>query len=429
MTSDHLVELLHELDAPQHRYTQLSNYFEGNSPLSYLSADAKAALAKFDRMSSNLCRTAVVSLVERLRLAGFTPPDAWDLFLASNLDQLSAVAHRDALVYGTGYIFCWTDQRGRPRATVESPRQVAVQRDPVTSDVVAAVKRVRTKTTTESWLYLPDRIEHWRAQTPGAATAGFTLVKVVDNPLDVVPLVPLGLDDTSILVDLLPIQDSLNKLLLDMMVASEYTGRPRRWATGVELIEKPLLDEDGEPVIEAGEPVLETVNPYPEANRMFLAENAQAHFGQLPAADLAGFEAGVRIIISQAMMTSGLPAHYVGALQDSVTSADALRAAEAALVSRAEAKQLAFGTGWENVAKILLAIRDGAHPNDIDARVTWAPADTRSQAQEADAAQKLYAAGLLSRTTTLRKLGFTDDEIAEELRLSTTENPNKRTQA
>ncbi|MGV9482550.1 hypothetical protein ACWDNR_24455, partial [Gordonia aichiensis] len=33
--------------------------------------------------------------------------------------------------------------------------------------------------------------------------------------------------------------DSLNKILVDMMTTSEFVGRPRRWATGIELEEDP----------------------------------------------------------------------------------------------------------------------------------------------------------------------------------------------
>lgn len=426
MTSDLLVELLQELDGPQHRYTQLENYFQGNSPLSYLSAEAKAALAKFDRMSSNLCRTAVLSLGERLRLSGFDGDDrAWPLFLASELDQLSAGAHQRALLWATCPILVWADSQGRPRATVESPRQMIAQHDPVTRDITAAVKRVRTKTTTEAWVYLPNEVQHHRAQTPGAATAGFDLVESIPNPLGVVPVAELGNEcEDSVITDLIPLQDLTSKLLLDLAVTSEYAGRPRRWATGIELVEKPMTDDDGNPILDAGEPVMETVNPFPEANRMMVSENEGAKIGQLAATDLAGFEAGIRVAISQAMMVSGLPAHYVGLLQDAVTSADALRAAEAALVARAEAKQRSYGTGWERTGNLLLAVATGTNPDAHNVRVKWAPADTRSQAQEADAAVKLYQAGVLSRRAVLRTLGLTEDEIAAELAEPTQENPN-----
>ena len=42
--------------------------------------------------------------------------------------------------------------------------------------------------------------------------------------------------------DLKPLVDALNKSLADMTVTSEYVGRPRRWATGIELTEEPVLD-------------------------------------------------------------------------------------------------------------------------------------------------------------------------------------------
>jgi hypothetical protein len=421
---DRLVELLGQLDAPLHRYGYLQNYFDGNSPLSYLPTDAKAALAKFDRVSSNLCRTAVLSIGERLRLAGFDGhPDAWPLAVESNLDQRSSAAHQRALLFSTCPILVWADGLGRIRATVEDPRALSVQRDPVTGEVLAGVKRVHTSKTTEAWAYLPDEVQHWRADSPSAAWAGFRLLKRTPNPVGVVPIATLGSeDDQSVIADLIDLQNMLNKLLLDAMVASEYAGRPRRHAAGIELVEVPVLDDDGN---ETGDTVTE--NPFPEFNRMMISENENAKFGQLPAADLGGFEAGVRVVIAQAMMVSGLPAHYVGLLQDSVTSADALRAAESALVARVEQKQRTYGLGWERVAQLLVGMSTGTHPDEIDVRVKWSPADTRSQAQEADSAQKLFAAGILSRRTTLKRLGFTDDEIAAELRNLATETTHPST--
>ncbi|NKZ13659.1 phage portal protein [Mycolicibacterium septicum DSM 44393] len=414
--TDDLIELLQALDAPQYRYRVLDNYFNGNSPLSFLSPEAKVALRNFDQLSSNLCRTAVVSLQERLRLSGVEGTDAWSLFEYSDLDQLAAQVHRDALLYGVGYVLVWTDSNGKPRATVESPKQVIAQRDPVTRDVVKAVKRVRTKTTTEAWVYYPDRVEHWRSNSPSSGNAGYALVETVPHTLGVVPVVPIG-DDSSAIDDLLSLQDGINKLLTDMLIASEYAGRPRRYATGIELVEKPVTDDQGQPVIDpdTGEVVTEAVNPFPESNRMMVSEAAESKFGALPAADLKTFESGIRVLISQAMMVSGLPAHYVGLLQESVTSADALRAAEAALVARAEARQRIYGVGWEAVARLLVAIRDGVDPDSVIARVVWSPADTRSQAQEADYAVKLYSAGILSRKGVLKRLGLTADEVEEEL--------------
>jgi hypothetical protein len=52
-----------------------------------------------------------------------------------------------------------------------------------------------------------------------------------------------------------------------------------------------------------------------------------------------------------------------------------------------------------------------ATPEQIDVRVQWAGAATRSVVQEADAVVKRHQAGLLPATYALKKLGYPDDEI------------------
>lgn len=427
-----LVELLGALEAPQHRYSELELYYEGKQPLAFLSADARAALDnRFGRMVSNIPRLAVNSLAERLRITGFTDADVWDDWLRNDLDQLATVAHREALLYGSSFVIVWADVQGRPQVSVESARQVQVKRDPGSREVLAAVKRWRTATQTFAVLYLPDRIQHWRANTTGTATPAFELIETLDNPLGVVPVVELkNIDRLPILAstspdmfdhglseidDLKPLVDGLAKILSDMMVTSEYVGRPRRWATGIELVERPVLDTDGNPVVEGGEPVMRTENPIPEGNRAMVSENDAAHFGQLPAADLRGYETAVNVLLGQIMAVSALPAHYVGIFTDNPASADALRASEAGITARAEARQSVFGRAWEQVARLIVAIRDHIEVAEVRARAQWADASTRSTAQEADAVTKLVGAGILSVPGALRRLGFTEEEIAREM--------------
>ncbi|MGD9621247.1 MAG: phage portal protein [Mycolicibacterium sp.] len=418
-----LIELLQKLDGNAHKYHELNLYSRGMQPLAFLSPESKAALSnRFGRIASNIPRLAVTSLAERLRVSGFTGADVWPDWIANDLDQLSGVAHREAFVLGQAFVIVWGSETG-PRATVESAEQVAVKRSPITRQIVAAVKRVRTKTTTEAWLYLPEAILHYQANSPGASTAGFKLIESIANPLGVVPVVALtntdrllDLDGISEIEDLKPVVDGLCKTLADLAVAEEYTARPRRWATGIELVEKPVLDADGNPMLdEHDQPLMAAVNPIPEGNRAMISENDAAKFGQLDGANLAGYEAAVRIWLGQIMAVSALPSHFLGILTDQPSSADALRASEASLTARAEARQLTFGRSWEQVARLIVAVRDGVMPEAVPVRVVWADASTRSVAQESDAAVKLFAAGVLSRETTLARLGFTADEIEAEM--------------
>jgi len=434
--TDLLTTLLQRLDEPLGRYGELDAYYRGEQPLSFLSPEAKLALGtRFGRMASNIPRLAVGSLAERLRITGFQragQPSAelWADWIGNDLDQEAGVAHREALTLGTCYVIVWADNAGAPKVSIESARQVSCVRDPGTRRITAALKRWETPTSTEAVLYEAGRVTRLRSDNPGATTTGFRTVEVLRNPFGRPPVVALRnsdrlLDDgVSEISDLVPLVDGLNKSLSDMLVSSEYAGRPRRFASGIELVEEPVLDDLGMPT---GETV--TVNPFPEGNRMMVSEEPGSRFGSLPSADLAGYEASVRVLLGQIMAVSALPAHYIGALTDQPASADSLRAAEASLTARAEARQATFGRAWEDVGKLMVAARHGTDPDTEAIRVSWADAGTRSIAQEADAVVKLYGAGLLPASYALARIGYSADDIQriEAIRARETTPTTERT--
>ncbi|WP_419185614.1 phage portal protein [Mycobacteroides abscessus] len=415
MMNDTLGQLLSVLDAKQAQITEWDKYYEGKQPLAYLSPEAKTALgSRFGRMASNIPRLAVASLAERLRVTGFTGDEAeqvWAAWLRCDLDQLSAVAHREALALGRSHAIVWADRRGKARVTIESARQVAVYIDPGSRDTLAAVKRWETLTPagvpdrTFAVLYEPDRITRYVGKSTSATA--FEVAEVIDNPLGVVPVVSLRNSDRildegcSEIEDLKPLVDGLNKTLADLLVGSEYYARPRRWATGLELEEIPVLDDEGN---ETGE--TESVNPIPDSSRVMINEDPAGKFGSLPAADLAAYEAAVRVLTSQIGAVSALPAHYLGVLTNQPASADALRAAEASLTARAEAKMAMFGRAHEEIGRLILAVENQRDPDEYQVRVRWADPATRSVAQEADAKVKLHAEGILTTEEVRADLGI-----------------------
>ena len=352
-----LTSLLQRLDEPAARYHELDLYYRGEQPSrswrrrrKLLSANGSAGWRPTFPASPSPRSPSGFGLPG----SPVTPPTCGRIGSATTWTRLSGVAHREALLLGDSFVIVWADTFGRPKVTVESAKQVTVQLDPGTRQVTAAVKRWETKTTTDAVLYEPDLITRYRANQTGATTQGYNTVEQLANPLGVVPVVALRNSDrilnhrgVSEIEDLKPLVDGLNKVLADMMVTSEYVGRPRRWATGIELTEEPVLDADGNMTIDAdGNPVTVEVNPIPEGNRAMISESDQARFGQLEAANLAGYEASVRVLLAQIMAVSTLPGHYVGILTDNPASADALRAAEASLTTRAEARQATFGRAW-----------------------------------------------------------------------------------
>lgn len=416
--NDLLNGLIQKIDTDAEKYSRLDAYYRGNSPLSFLSPEAREALGqRFGTMGSNLCRLAVTSLAERLRVTGFTldgaPADGlWADWIRNDLDQVAGTAHREALILGSAFVIVWADAQGKPSISVESARQVAVIRDPGTRKIVAGVKRWETKTTTEAVLYEADKITRYRANHLGAVGSAMAVVETLENPLGIPPIVELKNSDrlldggVSELTDMLPLQDALNKLLTDMLVGSEYYARPRRWASGVELEETEEVDSEGNLT---GEVVVD--NPYSDGNRMMVSEDPASKFGQLPAADLASYKSAILVVVEQMQAVAGLPAHYVGITSNSPPSADGLRAAEASLTARAEQRQQVFGRAWEEVAKLAHAVSTGLDPEQASVRVTWADPATRSLAQEADAVVKLFQTGLLPASYALARLGYSDDEV------------------
>ncbi|GCA97170.1 phage portal protein [Mycolicibacterium sp. NCC-Tsukiji] len=412
--------LFQAIDMPAASYERLDRYYEGCSPLSYLAPEAVAALGdRLRRISVNVPKVLVDSIAERLRVTAIAGADVWDDWQRLDLDQLSDMTHREALILGTSYLTVWAGVDGRPQVSVESARQMSMLVDPGSREPIAAAKRWNTATTTEAVIYRPDRIERLRANSSGATTAGFELVGVIDNPLGVLPVVQFSnmsrIVDNSLLwndarifrilgrsemADVIDLTDAVTKLLTDMMVASEVTARPRRWSTGVELTE----DADGN-----------VISPFTETMKMLIAESDAAKFGQLPGADLAGYENAIGVLMRMISAVSGLPEHLLGIGGDNPTSADSIRASEAALTAKAEARQQMFGRSHEQVARLIVAVRDGVAPDSVQPRVQWADAATRSTAQEADATVKLFQAGLLSREYALAKLGYSADDIAANI--------------
>ncbi|KAB1947662.1 phage portal protein [Brevibacterium linens] len=412
-SKNELTEILQKIDEREPERSRLVRYYEGKQPLTFLSPEAIENLGnRLSTVSVNVPRLVVETIAERLRVTGFTKPEVWGSWLGNDMDTLSSVVHREALLLGEAYVIVWADSAGRPLVSVESATQMAVTTDPGTRAITSAVKRWSTKDATHAVWYGPDQIVRYKARSVGATTTGFEVVETIDNPLGRVPVVVfrnggrLLTRGVSEMLDVLPLTDALVKLTTDLLTASETAARPRRWATGIE----PVRPDDE--TIEDEEPDEDLVNPYGETDKMMIAEPPDAKFGQLPAADLVGYENAVSIIMREISAVSGLPDHMLGLAGSNPTSADSIRASEATLTAKAEARQGNFGRSWRQVAQLILAVESGADPALFDVGVKWADPSTRSAAQEADAVTKLAQAGILPASIALERLGYDSDEIA-----------------
>src|SRR5207248_563485 len=115
-------------------------------------------------------------------------------------------------------------------------------------------------------------------------------------------------------------------------------------ATGLIPREEIVTDDDGNPVLDGdGFPVKRLVSPVADSTyKMAIAENHEAKFGAFESANMSGFESAMRIVMSHIGAVSSLPPAYLSVYDAQPTSADAIRAQEASLVARCEAKAAIF---------------------------------------------------------------------------------------
>ncbi len=427
LTTDPLLDrvngLARKIEAADRRLHYLDRYYEGTQPLSFLAPEVKAQVG--DRLTSlviNWPRAIVDSVQRRCTVEGFrlgaggtADDDLWQLWTGSDMPMWSRMNHVDTLVHARSFVSVWADDAGLPLIAVESAHQVAVDYVPGTSRVAVALKRYADGDRVRAELYLPREVRRYsaRSQAPGMPTlAGeprWLLDEVLPNPLGVVPVVPLvnrprvlNLDGESELVDVIPLADAVNKLATDMMVSSEFHAMPRRYATGIDIPTGPDRER-----------LQAEVSAYWDnaTKGKTLLAGKNVDLGQFPEASLSNFTEAIQMLTAQIAAIAGLPPHYLGVNTDNPASADAIRSAESTLVQRAREKHETWGAAYKRVMQIAVAVSEGRPFVEV-ARQTatletiWRDPETRTKAQDADAAVKLHAEGIIDDVEAQEQVGL-----------------------
>lgn len=438
------------LDRRSDRIQLYEDYYNGKHRLRFTTLKMRETFGtQFGAFASNYCRLVVDAVDERLRVQGFLvlddddddtlsaeaqaaeeaaeTPDveaeeeesetigddlAWDIWRRNDLEEKSRTAHVEALVNEEAYIIVWADPDDptMPQITVESPFEVILDCDPANHKRRRAALKRWIDPDDMRWravLYLPDGVyKYISAKKVGerkdVMRQGFwdqwqpegDPAWPLPNPLKVVPVLPLtnmprmGGDGDSEIRDAIPVNDALNKTIIDMLVASEFVAFPQRVIIGAEL----PTDENGQPIeaFKAG------VNRY-----WFLKvgdgmpAGSQPAVTQFPASDLKGYADMIDVYIGIIGSLTKTPKHYlVDAGGGSNFTGETVQALEAGLVSKAKRKTDGWGPIWAEAMALAFTIvkqAGGEVPTtDKDQILTnWAHVEARSQSQLADMLVKL----------------------------------------
>jgi hypothetical protein len=345
-------------------------YYQGQHRVAFATSKWRETFgALFAELSDNWCQLVVDAAVERLKVVGFrfgsaldesADGDAWDLWQANYLDADSSLAHTEAVRSGLAYVLV-TPNGDVPRITVETPAQCIVWTAPDDRRKrLAALKR-----------WMDD-------DGPGFANAigVVSMVPMLNNPT----MLADGISDLNVVI---PLQDAVNKLLADMLVNSEFVAFPQRFATGLEI---PTDPETGRP--------LDRERFLSSVSRMWVAEDPDVTFGQLPESDGRGYVSQIETLIQHVAAQTRTPPHYLLGQSGSFPSGESLKATETGLVAKVRRKQLTFGETWEEGMRLAFLYRgDTVRGAAANAETLWQDPESRSEGELVDALIKLQTIG------------------------------------
>lgn len=398
------------------RHVQRCNaYYDGAHNLAFAGEKFLEAFGGlFRAFADNWCEVVVDAAEERLNVDGFRigsdpkgDTDAWDIWQANEMDAQSQLAHQEALVAGAAYAVVWVADREASTAeiTVESATGTIVDCHPKMRHRRRA--GLRTYMDDDGYehaeLFLPDAVYLFRSQSKrlGDLVAPERGQWIVDptaenvdesgsmpNPLEVVPVVELlnrprlstdrrvGWGVHSEIRSIIPLQDAVNKLIADMLTASEFAAFPQRHLVGYEPQTDATTGQDIPPDFKPG------------AGRLWWLESEKAKFGQFEAVDLANFVKAIEMVIQHIASISRTPPHYLNASADRL-SGESIKAAETGLVAKCRRKMRHFGEGWEEVIRLAGKVQNIAKLADAtSAETIWGDPETRTESQHVDAVAK-----------------------------------------
>jgi hypothetical protein len=416
----------------------LHDYYDGRHRLAFASEKFRQAFGGlFLAFADNWVQVVVDATEDRLNIGGFrvgekleADKDAWRIWQANELDAQSQLAHCESLICGESYGTVWVgDESDTPEITVESPSTSIVECHPKMRRQRLAGLRLWL----DEWgyehaeLFLPDAVYLYKSKTQRQSdivdtarvqwvidetidTATLDVDGSMDNPFGVVPMVPLvnrprlahgtrgPIWAQSEVTAVLPVQDAVNKLVADMLVASEYTAMPQRYMLGLDEL----------PRNEAGQ----EVNPYTPDKKVWLGEGdaSKMKVGEFQAGDLGNYVKAIEMLINHIASITRTPPHYLSPSADRL-SGESIKAAETGLVAKVKRKQRHFGEGWEEIMRLAGQLANIPNLAKAESAETiWEDPESRTEAQHVDAVVKAVSIGVPWRQA-MEDLGYSPQQI------------------
>lgn len=406
----------------QSRYDLFWKYYHGEAPLVYSSEKLKEIFANIRaRFAENLCAVVIDSVLDRLDTK--FPTVSNNDNLTSQIEQLwqeSGIVleelnvHEDVCITGESFVIAWVDE--------ETEEVQAYHNDSRMCHVEYSSDNPRKAKFAAKWwkddeeyirltLYYEDRLEYYRSRTadddsltsskpvlPSERTLEPMDPPSAENPFGRIPVFHFRSNlrrPQSQLVNAIEIQDAVNKLLADMMIAAEFGAFPQRYIiTQADIT--PLRNNPNEiwwlPPAEPGTQPVTT--------------------GQFTAVNLGNYLEAIDRLTRDLGVITRTPKHFFLS-QGGDPSGEALRSMEAPLIKKVNRVQFSLATVWEELAQFLLGMK-GVEVDLKEIVVEYEPAESSQPTLEAQLRSSGRSAGI-PLVTLLRREGWTREEIEQML--------------
>lgn len=424
----------------QRQIVRARDYHEGDQP-TFLSDRLREFLNIQDadeEFPMNVTRIVVTAVAERLVIKALTCGDedsqaaaaAW--WKANRLGAVSADVHEQALVIGEHFVIVDLDSANQPRFTphprytdldVDDAGGYGVWVDYPDDDPMRpperAVKRWvedgedergRSVTRTRATVYYPDRVEKyvfaggWQPLVTEGEPWPLPWKDAAGQPLGI-PVIPFsnrGLRPEAL--DAWPLQDALNKTLIDLLAAADTNGFPIFKAFGfVPTTDGRALESDGSNALNIVPGTI--VGSSKPAN--------EATFDVIPAASLAELRALKSDFVMDVAIVTDTPVSRFK-ISGQVAAEGTLKEQAEPLYAKARIRQELFGAAWEQcfaMARKLANLYGSAGLDETQPyAAAWQPISARSAAEDQADWKAKREAGVPKRQIWL-EMGYTQEQI------------------
>lgn len=424
-----------DTDKRENKYCAYREYYVGEHSTQLTDRQRRYLQLKVgEEFRANYCPIVVDALAERLHITGFDTGEGndqdeifWGWWKDNRMGHQQGIIHLSAVRDGDAYLMVsWDDEEGQPKFTFEPGWDGAEgvkchYSQDKRGDILFASKRWKDDDSRDRLnLYFPDRIEKY-VRNEGDAGGGEGWAEYQDEG-EAWPIPWLGTDGLALgipvihfknkdqgynygiseLADIVPLQNALNKAIIDLVAAADTTAFRIFWMKG---------DDPSDIEITPGGWIFSEKPP------------DSVDLGYFPGEDLSRLIEFKDAFVMEVARVSRTPISYFQ-VSGHRPAEGTLKQEEMGLVAKARKRQVGMGNAWEDVMAVSRRLWNvygdtesgeghGVLDEEQDIETIWQDAQTRNEQAKMEELKLKREALRIPLETLWLEAGYSPEQIVE----------------